>query len=189
MKTFVKIFFCFFAFGFAFTACDDDNDDGWSTVFISNYSTTFDVTTSSDTSTNDGTFYVSNNINPRSDRNYWYYRYYITQSQVQSITAKVTYANYANITIDSCTLTFYSYDNDTIIVRGRASEASWALGNETFTQGTNINFTNSNGQFAKIENLFLSYQPFGIKFEGSTSENNAEFDVQLQIQLLSLAQY
>lgn len=188
MKTTFRLFLALIAMSF-FTSCND-NDDSWNVAFTSNYDIDFDVTTQTDAALSQDTFYLSSSIYPRADRNFWYYRYYLTELSVQNVIAKITNPSVTSFTMDSCILTFYSYSNDTVTVSKTAEySTSWTFTNQTITQGTTITFTNSNNQFETIENLFYNLSPFAVSMQGWIDKQTVTFDVELDINLFCTASY
>lgn len=182
MKKLFKLLLITCISGIYLTSCNDDDQPYYSATMSTYFVTDLKGITSLNSQIMLDTFNTAALLNPANNADYWYYRYGVREVQVTGVSMKITSTN-DDFDVINGTLSFYEIGLDTVVVNktNNTPITQWTMNNTNFKLGQTVIFNNSNNQYEDIANLLYNFDPFGITFEGSTNNNNIQFNCQLLI--------
>jgi len=177
MKNLTKLFLGLLLSAVVFTGCKEAEELA-DVKFPANYETEIDVTVVPSTSAKvtNGTFSVSETIDPTSDSDFSKYLDKIKGITVNEVSGLILSVE-PNITLTS-----------TVITVSNANHiATWEFSNLPITVGTELTLDNNDGQWDAIEQILLDKEIFNVSISGQANEENAEFVVLVKINSVVLA--
>lgn len=168
MKNLFKIALGFLIAGVLFTGCKEAEELLY-VNFDADYETEFDVTVSPNSGGKisvDGTFNISETIDPTTNTDYQTYIDNIKEVDIEEV---------------SGTFLFLSEDifltSGSIGVSNDDHSALWTFANENIVQGTTLVLDNDQGQWDAISNIMLGKKPFTVNLMGDLDQDEVEFTV------------
>ncbi len=164
------------------TSCKENKQPYYSATMTAYFGTDLKGITSFNSQIMMDTFNTAALLNPANNADYWYYRYGISDVEVTGVTMKIT-SNNADFDVVNGTLSFYEIGLDTVVVNKSKDFpiTQWTMNNTDFKLGQTVIFKNSDNQYENIADLLYDFEPFGIAFEGTTSNSNIQFTCQFLI--------
>ncbi len=165
MKNLTKLFLGLLLAGVVLTGCQEA-EELVDVKFPANYETELDVTVVPSTSAKatNGTFSVTETIDPSSDSDYAKYFDKIKAISIEEVSGLVLSVE-PNITLTSTVIT----------VSNANHTATWEYTNLPITVGTVLTLDNENGQWDAVEQILLDKDVFNLSISGQANEENAEF--------------
>ena len=140
-------------------------------TFDTSFSTDLDAIVTPGTKTGiDGTFQVSETIDPAADDNVEAYMDKIKSWDVTEIKAEVISTS-KDANLSSLNLS----------VSNQNHNAQWAFQNIAISPGTVVTLDNGNGQWDSVNNILGELQVFTIMASGTTDEDDLQFTIRVTI--------
>jgi len=168
MKITSKLLLVLLLVGIVGTGCKKLLDVKFKADFVTNLNAVVPATTLK--AGVDGTFTVTETIDPKSNSTFAQYANKIVDLQILEVTAEIV-AISKPVTLVNGSLTVTTEDH--------ASEAAWSFTNEDLFVGKKLTIGNENGQFSKVRNMLKDMKTIIVTLSGTTDQDDVTFTLKV----------